>query len=77
MTDSARKILDEALGLPEEQREALVEALTDSLNLSPVEIDPEWKAEIHSRIAQIERGDVEPVSWSEVKRDMDDLLKRG
>jgi hypothetical protein len=40
LTPAAEKILAEALALPVEEREALVEALSDSLD--PAEASPEW-----------------------------------
>jgi len=55
VTPAAQKILAEALALPAEEREALVDALSNSLD--PVELSPEWKAEIDRRLERIERGD--------------------
>jgi len=62
---AARKILDEALALPPEEREALVDALSESLE--PIEMSTEWKDEIRRRIEAIERGESKLVSWSEVR----------
>ncbi len=67
MTSAAKKILDEALALPEEDRVTLVEALSDSLDPEGIELSPEWTAEIGDRIAQIESGAVKPVPWNEVE----------
>ena len=67
MTSIARKILDEALALPDDERLALMEALSDSFVPAPLEQSPEWTAEIKGRIAQIESGEVEPVAWEEVE----------
>lgn len=67
VTSTAKKILDEALALPDDERAALMEALSDSFEPEPVELSPEWKVEIESRIAQIERGEVETVPWDEVE----------
>jgi putative addiction module component (TIGR02574 family) len=55
VTPAAEKILADALALPVEEREALVEALSDSLD--PVELSPEWQAEIARRIDSIDRGE--------------------
>ncbi len=52
---AAEKVLADALALTTEEREALVEALGDSLD--PIELSPEWKAEIARRIESVERGD--------------------
>ncbi|MBL4636753.1 MAG: addiction module protein [Kofleriaceae bacterium] len=74
MTALAQKILDEALSLPKDERHRLIEALAESLDLSATEFSPEWHGEIKSRIAQIESGDVELVSWSEIRADVDTQL---
>ena len=55
MTSTAKKILDEALALPQEEREELVGALSSSLE--PVELSPEWQAEIARRVRTIESGE--------------------
>lgn len=76
MGSEARKILEQALALPESEREELVAALSDSLSPEPVSVSPEWSAEIKSRIEEIRSGEVEPVSWSEVKADLNKALGR-
>ncbi len=53
--------------MPDEEREALVEALSDSLNQVDVVLSPQWKREVENRIAQIERGEVQTVPWNEVE----------
>ena len=55
MTSAAKKILEDALALPQEEREELVEALSNSLE--PAELSPEWQSEIAQRIRKIEAGD--------------------
>jgi len=55
VTSTAKKILDEALALPQEEREELVGALSSSLE--PVALSPEWEAEIASRARKIESGE--------------------
>lgn len=62
---AARKVLDEALALPAEERAALVDALTESLE--PVTVSPEWSDEIRRRIELIERGEATLVPWTEVR----------
>ena len=76
MTALAQKLLDEALNLPKEERKGLIEALAESLDLSPAEISPEWQREVAGRIAQIESGDVKTVPWSEVRASVDASLDR-
>lgn len=76
MASTARKILEDALTLPEVEREALVEALSDSLDPTPAHLSPEWQSEIGNRIAQIERGDVEPIPWAAVENRIRVVLER-
>ncbi|MHB9130304.1 MAG: addiction module protein [Armatimonadota bacterium] len=63
----ANKVFEEALSLPSDERVSLVEQLLTSLNL-PVkaDIDRLWAEEAERRSAQIERGEVEPISGEEV-----------
>lgn len=77
MTSTAKKILDEALSLPAEEREELVAALSDSLDSEAVALSPEWTAEIGDRIARIEHGEVKPVPWNEVEARIKQSLGRG
>ena len=66
MTSPTKKVLEDALALPEKEREALVEALSDSLDPEAVELSPEWTSEIRNRIAQIESGEAKTIPWDEV-----------
>ncbi|MBC8071136.1 MAG: addiction module protein [Deltaproteobacteria bacterium] len=67
MTSVAQRILEEAMALPEDERVALVEALSDTLDRPAEALSPEWKAEVLTRIEAVERGDVEPVEWTDVE----------
>jgi putative addiction module component (TIGR02574 family) len=57
VTSAAKKILEEALALSQQEREELVSALSSSLD--PIELSPEWSSEIDRRIQKIERGEAE------------------
>jgi hypothetical protein len=46
VTSTAKRIFDEALALPDDERFALMEALSDSFLPDPVELSPEWMTEI-------------------------------
>lgn len=67
VTAAAKKILEDALALTEGERMELMAALSDSFEPQPTDLSPEWKAEIESRIGQLERGEVEPVGWEQVE----------
>lgn len=67
MTLAAQDLLEEAKKLPPDERQALAEALWETLETEPASLSPEWTAEVSSRIAQLERGEVKAVPWSEVE----------
>jgi putative addiction module component (TIGR02574 family) len=77
VTASARRILEEALALPEEDRRRVAEALLDSVpGESEQEIEMAWRDEVLRRIGEVQRGEVEPEPWSEVKKRLRDALAR-
>ena len=61
-------ILDEALGLPADERSALTVALLDSLEGSDDSaITEAWRQEIKARQAALRAGAVKAVSWVEAR----------
>ena len=76
MTSAAKKILDQALALPEDERAALVDALTRSLETSEDDLSPEWKAEISRRIEAVERGESRLIPGDEVDARIRETLSR-
>ena len=69
MGAEAKRVLDEALALPKEERRQVAEALFDSLaETSEHEIDPAWRDEILRRVEEVRSGEVTPEPWSEVRR---------
>lgn len=77
MGSEARKILEQALALPAEERAALLEALGESLEPGDDTLSPEWKAEIESRIAAVERGESKLIPGDEVEARILQTLSRG
>lgn len=75
MTSTAKKILEQALSLPEEEREALVDALTDSLSRRGA-LSDEWNAEIARRIAAVERGESKLIEGDAVDARLRAALRR-
>jgi len=69
MTEATRRLLDQALRLPSEDRAALARSLLASLSeaVSEEEADRAWGAEIQRRLARIESGEVQTVPWEEVR----------
>ncbi|WP_366145209.1 addiction module protein [Accumulibacter sp.] len=61
-------ILDEALGLPPDERSALTVALLDSLEGSDdSSITEAWRQEIRARQAALRAGTVAAASWAEAR----------
>ena len=67
MGSEARKILEQALALPSEERAAILEALGESLEPGEEVLNPEWKAEVERRIAAVERGESKLIPGDEVE----------
>lgn len=67
MTSAAQELLEQAKRLPQDERQALAEAIWDTLEGEPASLSPEWTAEIGNRIAQLERGEVKAIPWSEAE----------
>lgn len=76
VTAAAKKILEDALSLSSEERMELMAALSDSFEPAADDLSPEWKAEIQSRIREVERGEVTLVPWSEVQTKIRETLAR-
>lgn len=77
MSSAARKVLDDAMSLPADQRRIVAEALLQSVSESSEhEVHPAWRDEILRRIAQVQRGEVRPEPWSEVRAKMRQALGR-
>jgi putative addiction module component (TIGR02574 family) len=66
--ETAAKLLEEAMRLPEEEREELAGKLLDSLEPPPgISIDD--KDEIEKRAAEARSG-APGIAWDEIKRDL-------
>ncbi len=62
VTAQARKIFEQALSLPEVDRQRLAEALLDSIPAEVVEeLEKAWNAEALRRAEAFERGDVQAI----------------
>jgi putative addiction module component (TIGR02574 family) len=69
MTQTAQKLLADALQLPSEDRGELISLLIESLDVgSDTDADAAWSDEIARRLKQIDDGQVEMIDWSEAKR---------
>jgi putative addiction module component (TIGR02574 family) len=68
MSTRADTILGTALALPPDERAWLAAELIASLDEGEnAEIEAAWAAEIERRIAEVEAGEAETVSWEEAR----------
>lgn len=71
MTNQAKQLLDTALRLSPAERAELADHLIDSLDQTTEnDVQEAWSQEIARRLAELDRGDVKTVPWSEVRRRM-------
>ncbi len=62
-------LLDEVLGLPSEERSALVVALLDSLETADeATISDVWRVEVNRRRTELRAGRLQAAPWAEVRR---------
>lgn len=76
VTAGARKILQDALALPNDERLMLAEELFDSIEAAHEELDEAWRAEILDRVRQVRSGEVELVSWEAARERGREALAR-
>ena len=68
MTDAAKKLLDDALGLPPDDRARLATALIACLDESgEAAADSEWLEELERRAERVHAGESEGSPWPEVR----------
>ena len=71
MTAQARKILEQALSLPEDDRQRLAEALLDSIPAEVAEaLEKAWNAEALRRAEAFERGDGQAIDGEQAISDL-------
>lgn len=66
MSSQAKKLLEQVLALPLEDRAALLEPLNESVRAHDRDLSPEWRSEVLRRIAAVESGDSELISGDQV-----------
>jgi putative addiction module component (TIGR02574 family) len=64
-----KRLLEEALHLPAEERAALAGALIESLDIEVDEdVEAAWSAEISRRLERVDAGVALTIPWSEARR---------
>jgi putative addiction module component (TIGR02574 family) len=77
VTAEAKKIFEQALALPEQDRAALIDALADSIvDSGDDDLSPDWKAEIARRIEAVEQGESHLIPGDEVEARIRQALGR-
>lgn len=66
MTESARKILQDALDLPAPDRATLVDALITSLDRPDAGIDELWAEEAEARLRAFKSGEIDAIPAEDV-----------
>jgi putative addiction module component (TIGR02574 family) len=71
MSDLAKKFIEEALLLPNEDRAELVEHLLKSLNIpAKEEIDKLWAEEVEKRVREYEQGKIKVLDGEQVIKEI-------
>lgn len=71
MTQTAEKILSEAMKLNEAERIELAERLLDNVDSEKdSDYSQAWEAEIRERERQLDSGEVQAIPWEEVRKMM-------
>ena len=72
MARSARDLFDEAMRLDPQERAILLRLLIEALDAETEEgVEEAWRVEIDRRVAELDSGSVEAVSWEEVRARLD------
>ena len=74
MGPKARKLLEAALELPEDERADVVGALVESFGPTDPDHESAWSGEIKRRIEDVESGKVKTIPWEQVDRGIRELL---
>jgi putative addiction module component (TIGR02574 family) len=69
MTPEVSKLLEQALSLSIEEREALADSLISNLDGKVDEgVQAAWEVEIGKRIAELDSGKAKTTAWAEVRK---------
>jgi putative addiction module component (TIGR02574 family) len=77
MSRNPQELLKEAMELPPEARAALADSLLNSLDTeTDLNVEQAWQEEIQKRMASIEDGTAEMISWEDVQAQLLRRLQR-
>lgn len=75
MTDAAKKLLDEVLALPDDDRRWVAERLLDRAPRDAAENERAWADEAVERLERAERGEANLVSYERVSANVEAALR--
>jgi putative addiction module component (TIGR02574 family) len=71
MTRGVEDLFQEAIQLPERDRAVLADRLIQTLDRSADPgVEAAWSEEIARRVAELDAGSVETISWEDVREDL-------
>ena len=69
MTEETKKVLNQALALPEAERAGLAASLIASLEEEePGDIEAAWRLELKERIGDLDSGKIEGITWTSLRK---------
>ncbi len=74
MSPAATELLNAVLALPDEDRAEIAAELEPFAEHPPLELDPEFEAELDRRVARMESGESKGIPAAEVFRIIDERL---
>jgi putative addiction module component (TIGR02574 family) len=76
VSETATKLLEQLLALPEEDRAAIADQLNESLGDLGDDLDPAFEAELQRRLDSVADGTAEIVPWEQAREAMQAELER-
>jgi len=76
MSETATKLLEQLLTLPEADRAAIADRLNESLDELGDDLDPAFEAELNRRLESVANGTAEVVPWEQARDEMQAELAR-
>ena len=71
MERNLKEVFQDAVQLPERDRAALAGLLIETLDpVSESDVEAAWSEEIKRRLAEVDAGTVELISWEEVRAEL-------
>lgn len=71
MERNLKEVFQDAVQLPERDRAVLAGLLIETLDpVSEADVEAAWSAEIKRRLAEVDAGTVELISWEEVRAEL-------